>query len=847
MLGTTAFGWNESAQALESCWGRLGYALMPKTLYITTELPYFPGQGGLMSLAVRHLATCGFVGVVGPSYPNQPREPLEMLRRSVHRTYWWPELPMSGDIPSFPTPMPPFATLVKRLPVSLKQRLLRRLAGVHHFSDEAIAWRAVLVNLAPKILEALQEQRWNSVLLTRSSSIAWLPFLPASVARCIYLHDIRSDYLVRTPDRTPRRLLRLVRSEERAAMTQSDSVVFVSELDEERAARLLPRPHSSAVAPICVDLEYFAFRPCPQLESEPVVLFTGHLGHPPNVDAVSYFLSAIWPLIKAARPDARFRIVGLQPVPEVVAAATRTPGAELIPNAVDIRTHFRNSRVFVVPMRFGGGVRQKILEAWASGLPVVTTTMGAEGIGAKDGENCWVRDEPVAFSNQVIALLSSSAPSCLLHQARVLVEKEHSPEISCPKLEAQLSVAIGRRRKSCARVLFDLRWLLPGVVGGVEQMTRELIDELAAFDRTHEYRLLGPAHVCRWRRFEHGFKHRIIAIDDLKARWQAFRDSTVQQLTTELSIPPILSPEVRALEFYNRLDFSVVHGLPCFVHPDLRRFPSVVTMHDLQHLHFPGFFTPQDISTREREYRESCRLADHVICISEFTRQDVHRRYGVPLEKMTTVWNLPPRITARPQAPSTVWRTLRQLGISPPFLFYPAQPWPHKNHRGLLEALRLAFPSLPAGLRLVLTGRPWPADHPANDLLDEPALRGKVIHLGYRTSHEVAALYHAAEALVMPSLFEGFGIPVIEAMQQGCPVICGAHTALPEIAGDAALFADVSRADLLASSIVELVSDSSLRARLRQAGHNNVMRFDRRALAQKTRDIYTAVHERHFS
>lgn len=733
---------------------------------------------------------------------------------------------------------------VGRLPAWLRRWLLLRLTGLHRCSEDALVWRAVLVNLAPKILEALREERWNAVLLTQSLSAAWLPFLPASLARCLYFLDVRSDYLQRAPLPPAPPALRRVRAEERTAMSGIEGAAFVSELDRERACRLLPAAKATAVAPICLDLDYFDFRP-PVAETGPVVLFTGHLSHSPNVDAIQYFLAEIWPRITSVRPDARLRIVGLHPAPEVAAAAAGAPSVELLPNVPNIRPYFRAARVYVVPMRFGGGVRQKILEAWALGLPVVTTTMGAEGIAAEDGRNCWLRDDPAGFATQVLALLNSPPAVAVATAARHRVETDHAPGVSGSRLASLLQTATARRRTAPPRVLLDLRWLEPGRVGGVEQMTRALIDGLAKGDHTGEYRLLGPARACRWRRFPAGFRHRTFLTDGRPARWHAWRHAAIDQLTGSLALPALTGPAARALETYTRLDFTVVHGLASYVHPDLRRFPSVVTMHDLQHLHFPEFFSPADSTTREREYRESCRLADHIICVSEFTRQDVHRRYAIPLGKMSVVWNLPPTTDA--MTASDAAGRLRRLGINPPYLFYPAQPWRHKNHHGLLEALRLAAADRPPAMQLILTGQPFPPDHPAATLLHDPALRGRVRHLGYRPAADIAALYHSATALVFPSLFEGFGMPLLEAMRHGCPVVCGTHTALPEIAGDAALFTDVTQPEALAEAITTIVRDAGLRQRLRQAGTDNLRRFDRRALVAQTVSIYHTVHQRHFS
>jgi len=819
---------------------------MPRILYLTTELPYFPGQGGMMALHVRHLSTTQLLGVVGPRYPHQPEDALQRMRDTANRSYWWPEHPVPGDFLIPPVLWNQPTKWLKHLPKGLQRRLWNRLTGLNRLSCDALAWRSVLANLAPKILEALRDEKWNIVLLSQSTSAAWLPFLPASLARCIYFHDIRSDYLRRAITRPSRSNLHGVRQEELAAARETDAITVVSSLDQRRANDLLRPTSPIAVAPICIDLDYFAFEP-PPTDAEPVVLFTGHLSHPPNVDAVVHFLEAIWPQIASALPAATFKVVGLHPAQAITDAIAKAQRVELHPNAPDIRPYFRRSRVYVVPMRYGGGVRQKILESWAIGLPVITTTMGAEGIAAEDGANCWLRDEPENFAAQVIELLSEPAPRSVLQAARALVEKQHSAEASCPAFAAQLAVAVNRKRAAPPRILYDLRWLEPGKSGGVEQATRELVDELASYDRTFDYRFHGSQRVFRDWRFSSGFRHKVICTDGQQARWLHWRDVATAELAAELRLPQLMNAELRALEWYTRLDFTIVHGLPCHVHQDLRRFPSVVTMHDLQHLHYPNFFSPTDIAIREKEYRESCQLASHVICISEFTRQDVHERYGIPLAKMTTIWNLPPRLTGAPIADSTKRRRLNAMGIKTPFLFFPAHPWLHKNHHGLLKAMQIADQSLPADYKLVLTGQPFPADHPAAALLLEPAIRRRVVHLGYRSPLEIAALFGSAEALIFPSLFEGFGMPLIEAMQQSCPIVCGRHTSLPEVCGEAALYADVAQPEALAEAILTITRDAALRARLRKCGHENLRRFNRRRLADQTRAVYQSVHDQHFS
>ena len=820
--------------------------MLPRTLYITNELPYFPGQGGLMSQKVRYLACQQFTGVVGPRYPQQPEDALQQLRGMVDRSYWWPEPAALGDFLVVPDLWTQRTDWLKHLPKGIKQWVWRRLTNLDRYSDDALPWRVLITQLAPKILEALSEERWNSVLMAQSTSVVWLPFLPASLARCIYFHDIRSDYLRRSTNRPSRSNLRRIEAEEHIASHQVDAMAVVSELDRLRAEKFLRPTCPNAVSPISLDLDYFAFQPA-KAAVAPIVLFTGHLSHPPNIDAALYFLAEIWPRVLAAMPQARFQIVGIQPAPAIIAAIAQSRQVELFPHVPDIRPYFHEASVYVVPMRFGGGVRQKILEAWAVGIPVVTTTMGAEGIAAVDGVHGWLRDDPAAFADQVCGLLHKPAPVAVLQAARKFVETNHSLLAACPSLTGQVNVAIERKNQSPPRVLYDLRKRAPGQTGEGESVTEELVHELTSFDRTYEYRFFGPHQVCRNLQFKRGFRRKVICSDGLQARWMSWRNAATNALTTDLALPSLTSPELSALEWYTRLDFTVVHGLSGFVHPDLRQFPSVVTINDLQHIHRPEDFSATDRSQREKDQRESCQLASHVICASEFTREDVHRHYGVPLEKITTIWPLPPQRAEAPLDSSLSQRLLRRMGIKPPFLFYDGEPLPHKNHRGLLEAMRIAGASLPDDYKLVLTGSPLPANHPAAALLLDPQLHHRVIFLGKCSLLEIAALYRGAAALIFPSLFEGSALPLIAAMQQNCPIVCGHHSCLPEAVGESALFADVASPQALSEAILLITRDASLCAKLRLSGTANLRRYNRRALAEKTRAIYASVHESHFT
>jgi glycosyltransferase involved in cell wall biosynthesis len=284
--------------------------------------------------------------------------------------------------------------------------------------------------------------------------------------------------------------------------------------------------------------------------------------------------------------------------------------------------------------------------------------------------------------------------------------------------------------------------------------------------------------------------------------------------------------------------FDLVHSTCSYINPEMIDFPGILTIQDLQHLHYPEFFSKADLEDRERLYRESASRARHIICSSEFTRRDVHERYGVALEKMTTIWNIPSSAVWRTIPLSRRRRLLGAMGVDGPFLLYPAHCWPHKNHARLLQAVDSIAQRLPTGMKVVLTGNAFPDDHPAASLIRERGLASRVVHLGYRSPLEVRALFQECTALVFPSLFEGFGMPVAEALIAGKAVACSNAASLPEIAGEAAVTFDPRNVEEMSARILEVATQPALRASLEAAACRRRPLFSAGRSVVKTLAVY---------
>lgn len=819
-------------------------------LVLTTDLPYFPGKMGVDYFNLRHLAQHYRVGVVAPCYDSFPKEGVSNLESFLSGSYFWPRQPEAVTVMLPEEPRGKLRSWVWKVPGRARQWLYRRMIGVAKRPADALEKLCVLSNCAPQLLSAISGANWRAMVLIQTNIEPWFDYLPPMGGKVVYFHDVRSDYFSRsiaTPGRNPVTASEVaaIHRQEQSVVEKADVVGFVSALDQDRAGRLFQMRAKSGVAAISVDTDYYTpATPEQKTDSRKIVLFTGHLAHPPNVDAVLYFLGEIWPRILEHVPDAVFQAVGMVPSPALREAMATARQCELHSNVPDIRPYFWNAGAYVVPMRYGGGVRQKIFEAWSMRVPVTCTVMAAEGTGAVGDLHCFLEDDPASFALRVADTLSKpESTSEIVSNAKMHIESNNSVRVAARGFERLVSDAVSCKKRKPFKLLFDLRWMQLGHAGGIEQATYELVSAIGQIDRRNEYRVMAPRSACCEWDFPSEFKIKMHYSDSAIRETEALRSLLANGLAESVGSQPVLNTAMRNLAHYKRLDFDMVHSVAGYTHPDLIGFPGILTINDLQHLHHPEFFTPGQFEERERLYRASAEKAKHIICISEFTRQDVHRQYGIPLEKMSTIWIVPSR---------NVWQTipdakraqlLAAMGVAGPFFFFPAHCWPHKNHARLMEAFGNVLPRLPRGVNLVMTGGDFPDDHPAAALLRQRDLAKRVTHLGYRSPLEIRALFQGCMSLVFPSLFEGYGMPVAEAIIAGKPVLCSNLTSLPEIAGDAAMTFDPKDVDAIGEALVEVAVNASLRAGLSESALRRRRLFAARHSAIQTVSVYQHVYQ----
>jgi glycosyltransferase involved in cell wall biosynthesis len=279
---------------------------------------------------------------------------------------------------------------------------------------------------------------------------------------------------------------------------------------------------------------------------------------------------------------------------------------------------------------------------------------------------------------------------------------------------------------------------------------------------------------------------------------------------------------------------------PNFVPPPTRARRLVLTVHDLAFRLFPH---TAPLATRRwlSRLEAALRQASRVIVVSEQTRRDLLDLYPVQPDRVSVVPLGVDTELFRPASTTAVGAVRRRYGIDGPYVLSLTGIEPRKN----LPALIRAFSALHANVRptLVLAGpvAPWNPEgwnllRPVLDALPPP-VRERIVLTGYVPEEEKVALLTGAEALVFPSLYEGFGLPVLEAMACGAPVLTSSVSALPETAGDAALLVDPHDTEAIAQGIERLLTDAELRGRLRNAGTARAAGFSWKETAGRTAEV----------
>ena len=369
----------------------------------------------------------------------------------------------------------------------------------------------------------------------------------------------------------------------------------------------------------------------------------------------------------------------------------------------------------------------------------------------------------------------------------------------------------------------NLVYLVPGEIGGMETYARELIPELVA--QRPDLKL--TAFINR----------EAAAAGD--GPWGELIPSVTIPVNARNRVEWVMGEQRYLPRAAGLQGVDLVHSLASTA-PGWGPFRRLTTIHDLNYLTVPDTHVGLRALGMRVLVPLAARRSDRVIADSQSTANDIERHLGTPREKVDVVpLGTGVSYDGEPM-PEAELRAKHDLGDGPVLLTVSAQR-PVKNHAALIEALAM----IPAERRplLVLAGPSYDDDH-GRELRERATARGvdgDVRWLGWTEDAELEGLYALAACFVFPSLYEGFGLPVLEAMQRGVPVACSDRSSLPEVAGDAALTFDPEEPHAIAAAVEEILGNPAEAELMRAAGRAQAERFTWAETARKTLRVYDRV------
>jgi glycosyltransferase involved in cell wall biosynthesis len=366
-----------------------------------------------------------------------------------------------------------------------------------------------------------------------------------------------------------------------------------------------------------------------------------------------------------------------------------------------------------------------------------------------------------------------------------------------------------------------------GQMGGGETYFRNLLSSLQDVDTCNDYSLIcSELHVNSFQLSNPHFRSLACSYTKPSPLW--YLRAAIRHLTPI----DILRP------YMNSLDVDIIHHPFSILQPINHKIPSVLTFFDMHHEFFPEYFSAYELNARKKLWRPSAEMATRIIAISEHAKMCLVERYEIAPDKIDVVY-----IGYSPQYriidnPDFLESVRSRYCLQKPFMYYPAATWPHKNHKRLLAAIKIMKERYGFDGQMVLSGIAMNANDEVLVEINRLGLRNDVIVLGYLPYNDLPCLYNLARLMVFPSLSEGFGIPLLEAMACGCPIVCSNTTSIPEVMGDAALTFDPESVDDMAQKVWRLWSDDTLRHESIVRELDRVKRFSWDRMARETIKVY---------
>jgi glycosyltransferase involved in cell wall biosynthesis len=362
-------------------------------------------------------------------------------------------------------------------------------------------------------------------------------------------------------------------------------------------------------------------------------------------------------------------------------------------------------------------------------------------------------------------------------------------------------------------------------------------------------------------RYTAGFVRALVEIApdlDLVLFCNAFR---IRDVGRALGLPrPIVNPRIPGrvlLTAWRQLQWPPVDALvgpvdvfhtSDWIHPPQRRGASVATVLDLGALVHPEWYASDVVEIHRRKNQAAAQRATAIITISEFTRREFLELHRVDEARVHVVY---PGVSSafHPVDADRAGATATRFGLARPFLLYVGTRERRKNLKGLMEIFARVSRRRPEVMLAVVGMRPWAeargvhgvgwwSGREVEDRMEQLGTTGQVRMLGHVSFQELLDLYSAAEVFVYPSYYEGFGLPALEAMACGLPVVASSGSALPEVVGDAGILVDADDHSTFAEAVLRMLSDDEFRDSCRTRGLERASRFTWKATALGTMRVY---------